>query len=77
MTDHLGHDKPAAVSNSMGSARNDKSHKTFKGDFGELPIDIHRDHDGRFGTLIVVNFYQNQLFNSGNFSDILNTNRFF
>ena len=48
MTEHLGHDKHAAVSNSTGNARNGKSHKTLKGEFGELPIDIPRDREGSF-----------------------------
>lgn len=48
MNEHLGHDKHAAVSNSTCNARNDKSHKILKGEFGELPIEILRDHKGSF-----------------------------
>lgn len=45
---HLGHDKYEPVSNSTGNARNGKSRKTLKGEFGELPIEIPRDREGSF-----------------------------
>ena len=48
MTEHLGHDKHATVSNLTGNARNGKSSKTLKGEFGELPIEIPRDREGSF-----------------------------
>lgn len=48
MTEHLGHDKHATVSNLTGNARNGKSGKTLKGEFGELPIEIPRDREGSF-----------------------------
>ena len=48
MTEHLGHDKHAAVMNATGNARNGKSTKTLKGEFGELPIEIPRDREGSF-----------------------------
>ncbi len=48
MTEHLGHDKHGTVANPTGNARNGKSHKTLKGEFGELPIEIPRDREGRF-----------------------------
>jgi putative transposase len=48
MTAHLGHDKHAPVINGTRNARNGKSNKTLKGDFGELPIEIPRDRDGSF-----------------------------
>lgn len=38
MTEHLGHDKHETVTNVSGNARNGKSRKTLKGEFGELPI---------------------------------------
>ena len=47
MTENLGHGKHAAVSNSTGNARNGKSHKILKGEFGELPIKIPRDRESR------------------------------
>lgn len=48
MTEHLGHNKHAAVSNGTGNARDGKSNKTLKGEFGALPIEIPRDRDGSF-----------------------------
>lgn len=43
MTEHLGHDKSAAVTNAEGNARNGHSGKTLKANFGELPLEIPRD----------------------------------
>jgi putative transposase len=43
MAEHLGHNKHEPVTNSAGNARNGKSQKTLKGEFGELPIEIPRD----------------------------------
>ena len=48
MTEHLGHDKHESVTNVSGNARNGKSRKTLKGEFGELPIEIPRDREGSF-----------------------------
>ena len=48
MESHLGHAKHDAVTNPTGNARNGKSAKTLKGEFGELPIEIPRDRDGSF-----------------------------
>ena len=48
MTERLGYDKHATVSNLTGNARNGKSNKTLKGEFGELPIEIPRDREGSF-----------------------------
>jgi putative transposase len=48
MTEHLGHDKNHPIQNPLGNARNGKSKKTLKGDFGELPIDVPRDRQGSF-----------------------------
>jgi transposase-like protein len=48
MTEHLGHDKHSPVNNTTGNARNGKSTKTLKGDFGALPIEIPRDRHGSF-----------------------------
>ncbi len=53
MTEHLGHAKNASVANTDGNARNGKSKKTLKGDFGELPIDIPRDRHASFEPQIV------------------------
>ena len=48
MSEHLGHDKHEPVTNTSGNARNGKSHKTLKGEFGELPIEVPRDREGSF-----------------------------
>ena len=48
MTEHLGHSKNALVANDSGNTRNGTSRKTFKGEFGALPIDIPRDRQGSF-----------------------------
>ena len=53
MTEHLCHTKHASVANPGGNARNGKSKKTLKGDFGELPIDIPRDRHASFEPQIV------------------------
>lgn len=54
MTDHLGHARHEAIVNPNGNARNGKSRKTLKGDFGELPIEIPRDRHGSFEPQIVA-----------------------
>ena len=48
MTEHLGHDINHLIQNSLGNARNGKSKKTLKGNFGELPIEVPRDRQGSF-----------------------------
>ena len=48
MSEHLGHGKNEPVINLNGNARNGKSKKTLKGEFGELPIEIPRDRQGSF-----------------------------
>ena len=53
MIDHLGHDKHETVTNPTGNARNGKSRKTLKGEFGELPIEIPRDREGSFEPQII------------------------
>lgn len=55
ITEHLGHDKHETVTNPTGNARNGKSHKTLKGEFGELPIEIPRDREGSFEPQIIPN----------------------
>jgi putative transposase len=54
MTEHLGHAKHEPVTNVVGNTRNGKSHKTLKGDFGELPIEIPRDRRGSFEPQIIA-----------------------
>jgi putative transposase len=53
MTHHLGHARHDPVTNESGNARNGKSRKTIKGDFGELPLDIPRDRQGTFEPLLI------------------------
>lgn len=48
ISEHLGHERHGAIQNEQGNARNGKSKKTLKGEFGELPIDIPRDRQGSF-----------------------------
>ena len=60
MTEHLGHDKNHPIQNSLGNARNGKSKKTLKGDFGELPIEVPRDRQGSFEPQLIPK-HQNPL----------------
>lgn len=43
-TAHLGHGKHEPVANAAGKARNGRSRKTLKGEFGVLPIESERIH---------------------------------
>lgn len=53
MTEHLGHSRHAPVANPTGNACNGRSHKTLKGDFGEMPIKVPRDRQGSFEPLLI------------------------
>lgn len=53
MTVHLGHAKNGAITTQNGNARNGKSAKTLKGEFGKLPIEIPRDRDSSFDPVII------------------------
>lgn len=53
MTVHLGHEKNSAITSQSGNARNGKSGKTIKGEFGKLPIEIPRDRDSSFEPMII------------------------
>jgi putative transposase len=48
MAEHLGHGRHQPIANPSGNARNGRSQKTLKGEFGELPIDIPRDRHSSF-----------------------------
>lgn len=48
MSCHLGHGKHQPIVNETGNARNGKSPKIIRGDFGEMPIEIPRDRQGSF-----------------------------
>jgi len=86
MTAHLGHDKHAPVINETRNARNGKSNKTLKGDFGELPIEIPRDRDGSFEPQLISKHQTRwtgfddkiiSLYSRGNCLDNAVTERFF
>jgi len=53
MAEHLGHGKHEPVANPAGNARNGRSKKTLKGEFGELPIKIRRDRLASFEPQLV------------------------
>lgn len=53
LTDHLGHEKHAPVAPKGGNARNGKSSKTIKGEFGQMPIEVPRDRDATFEPVIL------------------------
>lgn len=53
MAEHLGHGKHEPVVNPAGNARNGRSKKTLKGEFGELPIEIPRDRLASFEPQLV------------------------
>jgi putative transposase len=53
MAEHLGHGKHESVANPAGNARNGRSKKTLKGEFGELPIQIPRDRLASFEPQLV------------------------
>ena len=53
MAEHLGHGRNEPIANPGGNARNGRSQKTLKGEFGELPIDIPRDRHGSFEPQII------------------------
>lgn len=54
MTEHLGHAKSGAVTNTAANARNGHSGKTLKGDFGELTLEIPRDRQASFEPQLVA-----------------------
>lgn len=53
MAEHLGHGKHEPIANPAGNARNGRSKKTLKGEFGELPIKIPRDRLASFEPQLV------------------------
>jgi len=48
MNHHLGYENNSAAGNNTGNSRNGKNHKTIKGDFGEVDIEVPRDRNGQF-----------------------------
>jgi putative transposase len=53
LSHHLGYEKHDPAGNNSGNARNGKSKKTLKGDFGSLPIEVPRDRQSSFEPKIV------------------------
>ena len=53
LSHHLGYEKHDPVGNGSGNSRNGKSHKTLKGDLGEMTIEVPRDREGTFEPKIV------------------------
>src|SRR5215210_7376736 len=53
LSHHLGYEKHDPKGNNSGNARNGKSKKTLKGDFGTLPIEVPRDRQASFEPKIV------------------------
>jgi putative transposase len=54
LSHHLGYEKHYPKGNNSGNARNGKSNKTLKGDFGSLPIEVPRDRQSSFEPKIVA-----------------------
>ena len=53
LSHHLGYEKHDPKGKNSGNARNGKSQKTLKGDFGSLPIEVPRDRQSSFEPKIV------------------------
>ena len=53
MTEHLGYEKHDPVGYKSGNARNGKSRKTIKGEFGEVELETPRDRAGTFEPKII------------------------
>lgn len=53
LTTHLGYEKHDPAGKNSGNSRNGKSHKTLKGDFGEVSIEVTRDRNATFEPQIV------------------------
>lgn len=54
LSHHLGYEKHDPAGKNSGNARNGKSKKTLKGDFGTLPIEVPRDRQASFEPKIVA-----------------------
>lgn len=54
MAAHFGHGKHEAVANPAGNARNGKSRKSLKGEFGEMPIENPRDRQSSFEPQLIL-----------------------
>jgi putative transposase len=54
MTDHLGYQKHDPAGHHSGNARNGRSRKKLKGDFGEIDLETPRDRNGSFEPKIIA-----------------------
>lgn len=54
MTDHLGYQKHDPAGHHSGNARNGRSRKKLKGDFGEIDLETPRDRNGSFEPRIIA-----------------------
>jgi putative transposase len=53
LTEHLGYGKNDPAGNLSGNSRNGLTHKTLKGDFGEVDLETPRDRNGEFAPQII------------------------
>ena len=53
MSDYLGYDPHASSGHNSGNSRNGYSHKTLKGDHGDIALQIPRDREGNFEPQLV------------------------
>ncbi len=53
MTEHLGYEKHDPAGRGSGNARNGKTSKTLKGEFGEIELETPRDRNGEFDPKLV------------------------
>jgi putative transposase len=53
MTEHLGYEKHDPAGHHSGNSRNGVTHKTLKGDFGEVDLETPRDRKGEFEPRII------------------------
>jgi putative transposase len=53
MTEQLGYEKHDAAGHNSGNSRNGVTHKTLKGDFGEVDLETPRDRNGEFEPRII------------------------
>lgn len=53
MEDHVGYPKHAKAGHHTGNSRNGYSSKTLKGEHGELAIEIPRDRNGEFESVLI------------------------
>jgi len=53
LDEHLGYEKHSPEGNNTGNSRNGLTHKTLKGELGEISINTPRDRNGTFEPVIV------------------------